>query len=101
MGTNTIDTEVLNTKRYEVGKPVGRGTWGVVYGGVDTFMDEDVAIKVLDPTNTAMEQMGQRNIDSLKAMKKEGGGLVGSDEVCDCTKSDVKEWLKQVDKKAK
>ena len=29
------------------------------------------------------------------------GGLVGSDESCDCSKPDIKEWLKQVDKKAK
>lgn len=29
------------------------------------------------------------------------GGLVGSEEPCECSKPDVKEWLKQVDKKAK
>ena len=29
------------------------------------------------------------------------GGLVGSDESCGCSKPDVKEWLEQVDKKAK
>jgi len=29
------------------------------------------------------------------------GGLVGSDESCECSKPDVKEWLSQVDKKAK
>lgn len=29
------------------------------------------------------------------------GGLIGTDESCECSKPDVKEWLKQVDKKAK
>lgn len=29
------------------------------------------------------------------------GGLVGSDEPCECSKPEVKEWLAQVDKKAK
>ena len=29
------------------------------------------------------------------------GGLVSSEESCDCSKPNVKEWLKQVDKKAK
>jgi len=29
------------------------------------------------------------------------GGLVGSDESCECSKPDIKEWLMQVDKKAK
>ncbi|MBI2045368.1 ThiF family adenylyltransferase [Candidatus Pacearchaeota archaeon] len=29
------------------------------------------------------------------------GGLVGSDEACECSKPEVEEWLKQVDKKAR
>ena len=29
------------------------------------------------------------------------GGLVGSGESCECSKPDVEEWLKQVDRKAK
>ena len=55
------------------------------------------AIKVLD------EGYGEpvRKILKYDSTVPVRGGLVGSDESCKCSKPDVKEWLSQVDKKAK
>lgn len=55
------------------------------------------AIKVLD-SNYGEPIRRILKYDSTVPVR---GGLVGSDEYCNCTKPEVKEWLKQVDKKAK
>ena len=74
-------SRVLNTQRYEIDRQVGRGTWGAVYSGKDTVLDEEVAIKVLDPTDLAREQMEYRNLTSFEALRKEGKGLAACSHV--------------------
>lgn len=53
----------------EPNRYIAKGCWGVVYFAVDSLNGERVAIKVLDPTELAAEQMKARNIDEKKAMQ--------------------------------
>ena len=55
------------------------------------------AIKVLE------EDYGEpvKKILKYDSTAPRRGGLVGSNESCDCTKPDVKEWLEEVDRKIK
>lgn len=55
------------------------------------------AIKVLDGNNGEPVKKILK-YDSAVSVR---GGLVGSDEPCKCSKPDVKEWLKEVDRKVK
>jgi len=64
--------DVLKTNRYKLICHIGRGTWGRIYEAEDKYhANSQVAIKVLDPTETARKQMKERNIDAFKAMRKE------------------------------
>lgn len=80
MTTDTLERkkvlQVLHEKRYDLREEVGRGTWGVVYRALDRdFDNREVAIKVLQPTPEALEQMRHRNLDLVSAMKHEDGKL--------------------------
>ena len=66
----------VHTRRYDFREEVGRGTWGVVYRALDReFDNRSVAIKVLQPTSEALEQMNHRNLDLVSVMKHEDGKL--------------------------
>ncbi len=63
---------VLDTNgRYEIIGELGRGTWGVVYKAKDKVLDKEFAIKVLEPSENAKEQMEERGLDNLRAMQNE------------------------------
>lgn len=74
-------TDVLEQDRYKIGKEIGRGTWGKVYSAKDSFTGDEVAIKVLEPTETAREQMAHRNLDEIKAMQNESRRLAACSHV--------------------
>ena len=68
-----IERIIIDHERYaiESDAPLGRGSWGVVYPGIDIITAEPVAIKIIDPNEIAQMQMQQREIDTIKAVKKE------------------------------
>ena len=68
-----MNEQVLDAPRYELKEVIGSGTWGDVYSAKDTALDQEVAIKVLNPTPTARKQMLERNLTPFEAMSKEGG----------------------------
>jgi serine/threonine protein kinase len=70
-----LESIVIDSSRYEIKYPIGRGCWGAVYSAYDHILEEEVAIKILDPSDVAKEQMKHRNLDAFKAMTKEGGKL--------------------------
>lgn len=70
-GNNGNGHKVIDSNRFKLGGLIGRGTWGAVYAAHDNLLGEDVAIKVLDPTELAKELMKQRNINPQEAVKKE------------------------------
>jgi serine/threonine protein kinase len=72
VGTEESLDDVLSTRRYEIDKVLGKGTWGTVYGAKDTATGQRVALKILTPTETAREQMRERNLTPFDAMRKEG-----------------------------
>jgi len=53
-------------------------------------------VKVLNPVGNPIKRI--LKYDSTVPVR---GGLIGSDQSCECVKPDVEEWLKEVDKKAK
>jgi len=69
---------VINHSRYITKNFLGRGCWGKVFSGYDTLLDQEIAIKILDPIHLARKQMQYRQIDEFNAMKKEGGKLTAS-----------------------
>ena len=62
---------IISSSRYEIIEEVGRGTWGVVYKARDLTFNDIVAIKVLEPTDLAREQMEHRNVTSFDAIANE------------------------------
>lgn len=66
---------IIVSERYKITeeKPIGRGFWGVVYRAKDTLQDEEVAIKVLNPTEIANQQMRERQLNEFEVMRKEAG----------------------------
>ena len=66
-------TKIINHPRYDLGEIIGQGTWGNVYDATDTATGENVALKALNPTPLAREQMKQRHLTPFEAMRKEGG----------------------------
>jgi len=57
---------------------VARGNWGKVYRCYDRVMEDFRAIKILDPSAIALEQMKERGLDAIKAIKKEANELVNA-----------------------
>ena len=77
---NKIDTpekseleSILDSSRYELLELVGKGCWGDVYKVRDRVLGVECAVKVLNPSKLAEEQMQERNLTPLKAMVKEAG----------------------------
>jgi len=62
--------KVIDSDRYKIVGFLGRGCWGSVYEARD-LLGRTVAIKVIDPTDSAKRQMQERNLDELAAMKNE------------------------------
>ena len=77
----SLEGKVIASNRYNVLNLLGRGCWGAVYLAKDMILEEEVAIKVLEPNEIALKQMAHRNIDFLKAMKKEAGKLTACSHV--------------------
>lgn len=69
---NTPLEEVINSTRYTLTGFLGRGCWGSVYSAKDNETGKDVAIKIIDPTDTALRQIIERDIDIKDALIKEG-----------------------------
>nr|MCK4929754.1 protein kinase [Nanoarchaeota archaeon] len=72
---------IIKSERYTLKGLLGRGCWGIVYHGQDSIMDEEVAIKILYPNEVAQQQMQERNISPIKAMKKEALKLAACSNV--------------------
>src|SRR4030043_1637178 len=66
---------IIKSERYTIKGLLGRGCWGRVFEGYDKLLEQEVAIKILDPLNATVEQMIYRNLDEFNAMRKEGGKL--------------------------
>ena len=66
-----IGLEGIIESRYKLIEEVGRGTWGRVYRAKDPALGNVVAIKVLEPTETALEQMEHRRITPFSAIANE------------------------------
>src|SRR3989344_5816911 len=64
---------IIKTDDYKIEKEIAQGTWGTVYEAKNILTGERVAIKVLTPNQLAQQQMDKRNLNALKAMKKEAG----------------------------
>jgi serine/threonine protein kinase len=64
--------------RYELIKLVGKGSWGEVYEARDIKLNEIVAIKILNPTNKAKNQMKERELSLLEITIKETISLKNS-----------------------
>lgn len=67
---------LIDHDRYSIKDPendfIARGCWGSVYRAKDALRPEDdIAVKVLTPTEIALRQMVERNLDESKAMFKE------------------------------
>jgi serine/threonine protein kinase len=63
--------EIIDSPRYELITETGRGTWGVVYRAKDIATGKIVAIKILEPTETAQKQMEHRQITPFSAIANE------------------------------
>ncbi len=63
---------IIDSDQYKLTGSLGRGTWGRVYAAEDIVTGQkDLAIKILDPTPLAKEQMGHRNLDKTKVVLNE------------------------------
>ncbi|VVB79303.1 Serine/threonine-protein kinase PknD [uncultured archaeon] len=71
----TKNGNIVVSSRYKVGRKIGQGCWGSVYEARDVDLEQNVAVKVLEPTEIAQKQMKKRNIDELRAVAKEAGKL--------------------------
>ncbi len=69
---NSLDG-ILDTNRYTLRYRIGKGCWGDVYEAVDNALGQIIAIKVLNPNETAKRQMQERNLSSFEAIAKEAG----------------------------
>ncbi|MBW3016787.1 protein kinase [Candidatus Woesearchaeota archaeon] len=70
--------KIIDSDRYKIKNFLGRGCWGSVYEAFDAELERAVAIKIWDPNETAAKQMVERNLDIMKAAKKE------AQELSDC-----------------
>lgn len=65
-------SNIINSKRYDLGREVGRGTWGTVFRATDRVTgQDDLAVKVLTPTSLARDQMNQRQLTEQRVMINE------------------------------
>lgn len=72
----------ITTNRYKIGKPIGSGAWGIVYSARDDVLQQDeLAIKVLDMSNLAFDQMEHRGLTPLEVMVKDGGKLAACSRI--------------------
>lgn len=64
---------VIDSDKYEITnpEPIGQGTWGAVFAGRNKYTGEEVAIKVLNPTELAKKQMRERRLNEFTAMANE------------------------------
>jgi len=69
---NSIDAPI-DSDRFTIlsEKEIGRGCWGKVYKAKDNSNEQIVAIKVIEPNETAQEQMAHRKLDLAKLISKE------------------------------
>ena len=65
--------KIVATSRFTVYELVGKGSWGNVYRARDNATTQEIAIKVLNPTELAKKQMKERNMSPFEAMKNEAG----------------------------
>ena len=63
----------LATSRFTLFEKAGSGCWGDVYRARDNATAEEVAVKVLNPTELAQKQMKERNLSPFEAMRNEAG----------------------------
>ena len=63
----------LATSRFTLFELAGKGCWGDVYRAKDNATAQEVAVKVLNPTELAQQQMRDRNLSPFEAMKNEAG----------------------------
>ena len=63
--------------RYELGKELGRGAWGAVYEAFDREENKKVAIKVLDPTESALKELVETKTHPLEALRREARDTTG------------------------
>ena len=63
----------LATSNFTLFELVGKGCWGDVYRGIDHATGEEKAIKLLNPTELAREQMKERKLNPFEVMKNEAG----------------------------
>ena len=72
VAVNSEEPKRILSERYVLEKMVGEGTWGKVFSATDNLTGQNgIAIKVLDPTPLALEQMSRRKIDEFKAVANE------------------------------
>jgi len=55
---------------YKITEEVGRGGMGIVYMGIHTFLEQDVAIKMLNPAMTLDPQIKERFLNEAKIQCK-------------------------------
>jgi serine/threonine protein kinase len=61
----------FKSDRYVLEKYIGRGSWGEVYSAKDLKKEEYVAIKILNPSDGAKNQMTERELNLFEAIIKE------------------------------
>ncbi len=74
-------TRIVDTSRYDLFSLVGEGSWGIVWKAWDKRQHQDVAIKIISPTDEAAAQMALRNLTYAKAVQKETGKLAACSHV--------------------
>ncbi|MBT3304276.1 hypothetical protein HN592_04065 [Candidatus Woesearchaeota archaeon] len=72
---------IIDSDRYELVELVGRETWGKVYRTRDRFLDKEVAIKLIDPTERARQQMARWDLTLKDAIMKEAEELMACSNV--------------------
>lgn len=72
-----LELVVSKPRSYRIGKELGRGTWGRVFSARDQF-GEEVAIKRLEPTELAQQQMEHRNLNPWRVLNNEAMTLAQS-----------------------
>ncbi|NOU33362.1 MAG: protein kinase, partial [Polyangiaceae bacterium] len=55
--------------RYQLGRPIGRGAFGVVYEATDQSTGRALAIKVLTAVDPEQEGRFRREVDALRALR--------------------------------
>ena len=78
---NLVPDPLISSEKYIMAGEAGRGEWGTVYAAKNRKTGELVALKVLDPSEIAQEQMVQRELDEEATLVKEGGKLVAASHV--------------------